>query len=235
MNVRVENILQWKLIVVQDHAPTPWLWRDYKILDAIEQDENVSQRDLASSVGIALGMTNQIVKRLIRKGLVKTQRINAKRVAYYLTPRGFSEKLDLVMRYTERTISFFSAVREVVRQRLGELKRERDIKSVAIVGTGELAEAVYLSLQELGLTLTAVYDGPDAGKEWFGQTIRKVGHKPAEKADVVVVAAIDHEGEVEAIQEISPIVVEMRTLLSNRLASFARRIVEEETEASVSD
>ena len=41
-------------------------WREYQILHQIEQDENISQRNLSQGVGIALGLTNQIMKRLIR-------------------------------------------------------------------------------------------------------------------------------------------------------------------------
>src|SRR3989339_1311487 len=111
-------------------------WREYQILHQIEQDENISQRNLAQGVGIALGLTNQIMKRLIRKGLVKTSRINAKRIAYYLTPSGFTEKFRLVMNYTRRTISFFSAVRQMVRQKLRNMQEQKAVRTIAIVGTG---------------------------------------------------------------------------------------------------
>ena len=40
--------------------------RDFQVLDEIGRDENLSQRDLAGRIGLALGHTNQVVKRLYR-------------------------------------------------------------------------------------------------------------------------------------------------------------------------
>jgi DNA-binding MarR family transcriptional regulator len=42
-----------------------------RILDAFESDHGVSQRSLAKELGIALGLTNLLVKRLVRKGWVR--------------------------------------------------------------------------------------------------------------------------------------------------------------------
>ena len=110
------------------------IWQDYQILDEIARDRNVSQRDLARNSGLALGRTNQVVKRLIRKGLVKTSQINAKRVAYYLTPKGFSEKLRLVVEYARITVSLFSMVRQVINRSLAGLVETHNVRTVVIYG-----------------------------------------------------------------------------------------------------
>ena len=62
------------------------------ILDAIENQSDLSQRRLAGDLGIALGLANSYLKRCIRKGLVKVSAIPSNRYLYYLTPKGFSEK-----------------------------------------------------------------------------------------------------------------------------------------------
>src|SRR5450759_1891723 len=41
-----------------------------RILDAVESDHGVLQRSLAKELGIALGLTNLLVRRLVRKGWV---------------------------------------------------------------------------------------------------------------------------------------------------------------------
>lgn len=209
------------------------MWWDYQILDEISRDENVSQRDLSKSAGMALGRTNQVVKRLIRKGLVKTRQINAKRVAYYLTPQGFAEKLRLVVQYAQITINLFSYVREMINGKLDELKRERDIRTVAIVGSGELAEAVYLSIQEKGLELTAVYDIGEGRDVWLGRKVHSLDYVPEIKADVVMVTEMEDLGrEKEKLDGLGHTIVEVRELLSEQLASFVSRINEEDPKRS---
>lgn len=198
-------------------------WRDYKVLHAIDEDENLSQDRLAKKVGIAVGLANKIIKRLVRKGMVKTQRINAKRIAYYLTPQGFSEKFRLVMQYTQRTISFFSAVREITRAHLCAIKSEQKIRRVALIGTGEIAEVVYLTVQELGLELVGVYELERAGV-WLGQPAPMLTESAAAIADVAVVADLEPAAEKLAlVEKLAPVVVEMRRLLGEGLAEFAQR------------
>lgn len=199
--------------------------RDLRVLDAIEHDAHLSQRDLSGRIGIALGQTNQVLRRLIRKGLVKTKRINARRVAYYLTPQGFSEKLNLVMRYTEITIGFFAAVREVVNNSLSQLKLEHGVETVAIVGTGELAEAVYLSVQEQGLALLAVYAHSPQAKTWFGVDLLGIDSDVRKVADVVIHTSM-RVAEVHALSDerygVHP--MHIHDLLALHLGQFASRI-----------
>ena len=45
--------------------------RDLQLLEALEQQSTITQRTLATRLGIALGLTNLYLKRLIRKGYVK--------------------------------------------------------------------------------------------------------------------------------------------------------------------
>ncbi len=73
-------------------------WRDLRVLEEIEQNPQTSQRGIARSVGIALGLTNSILKRLVHKGWVKTKTMPANRFAYYLTPEGFSKKSHCFIR-----------------------------------------------------------------------------------------------------------------------------------------
>ena len=54
------------------------------VLSAVEADSSVTQRSLASELGIALGLTNSYLKKCIDKGLVKIKQVPANRYAYYL-------------------------------------------------------------------------------------------------------------------------------------------------------
>src|SRR5689334_4018081 len=81
------------------------------MLTAVEGNSGVTQRTLARELGIALGLTNTYIKRCVNKGLIKVTHIPAKRYAYYLTPKGFSEKSRLTAQYLTHSFNFFRIAR----------------------------------------------------------------------------------------------------------------------------
>ena len=130
--------------------------RDLKILTAIGEGRNVTQRRLAGSLGIALGLTNLYLKRLARKGYIKITTIPQNRLRYLLTPKGLARKSRLTYEYMAFSLHLYRHVREALRKamegpRLGEGER------IALYGTGEAAEVAYLTLKEMGIEPVAVY------------------------------------------------------------------------------
>ena len=69
----------------------------YYLLKKIQDDPNVTQRELAGVAGISLGKVNYCLKTLIDKGLVRADNFRASpnklRYLYKLTPQGLEEKL----------------------------------------------------------------------------------------------------------------------------------------------
>jgi DNA-binding Lrp family transcriptional regulator len=47
---------------------------NYKILKPIEQNSEISQRQLARQLGVSLGKTNYCLKALINVGIIKAKR-----------------------------------------------------------------------------------------------------------------------------------------------------------------
>jgi hypothetical protein len=64
----------------------------FELLSEIEAQPDQSQRSLALHLGIALGLTNSLVRGLIRRGWVRAVNIKPHRVRYLLTPAGVAEK-----------------------------------------------------------------------------------------------------------------------------------------------
>ncbi len=125
------------------------------LLSTLEDDQHVSQRSLASRLGVALGMANGLMRRSIRKGLVKVQQAPAKRYVYYVTPKGFTEKSRLVADYLSASLSFFRRAREEYALVLDQAV-DAGHKRIALYGDGELAEIALLSAQGNGHKLTAM-------------------------------------------------------------------------------
>lgn len=207
-------------------------WREYQVLSEVRDDEYLSQRKLSDRLGFAVASTNQVLKRLVRKGCITTRRINGKSLAYSVTPKGLSTMLYHVINYTRQTISVFSEVRALVRKRLENAKCSRGIRTVAVVGTGELAEAVYLSVQEAQLELVAAYASQPPPTDWFGHTVQPLTPDPAGPPADIVVATEPHDmGSIpayaSAVTARGREVIDVYQLLSERLSRFARHMAQE--------
>jgi hypothetical protein len=89
----------------------------------------------------------------VQKGLIKVKDVPAQRYAYFLTPKGFSEKGCLVSEYLSSSLSFFRLAREEC-SALFEDAKLRGFSRVVIYGTGALAEITLISGQDAGLLPT---------------------------------------------------------------------------------
>jgi len=132
--------------------------RDLQLLNEVERDSHVTQRSLATKMGVALGLTNLYLKRLARKGYIKITTIPSNRITYLLTPRGMAEKSRLTYAYMQYSLSYYREMRQRLKQVLTELS-QAGAKRIVVYGTGELAELAYLTLREMDLTLVGFVDG----------------------------------------------------------------------------
>ena len=142
----------------------------HRILTEIEAGNRLSQRSLSRDLGIALGLTNLLVRHIVRKGWVRIIRIKPNRVRYLLTPAGMAEKARMSRVALQNSIRFYVDARERIRERFATLSRElpRDgpaAKRIVFYGSGEVAEVGYVCLQGTGLQLVGLVD--DQGRERF--------------------------------------------------------------------
>lgn len=127
------------------------------LLDAVEGGEHLSQRGIAGRLGVALGLTNALVKRCVKKGLLKISQAPAKRYAYYLTPKGFQEKSRLTAEYLSHSLNFFRHARAEYAV-IFEMCARKGWKRIALYGASELGEIATLAATEAGIELVAVID-----------------------------------------------------------------------------
>jgi DNA-binding MarR family transcriptional regulator len=136
-----------------------------RILDAFESDYCASQRSVARKLGIALGLTNLLVKRLVRKGWVRVIHIKPNRVGYLITPAGIAEKTRMSRAYFESSLQFYRQTRDRIQQQFSDLSADwpGDVstglpKRIVFYGAGEVAEIGYICLGETDLQLVGVVD-----------------------------------------------------------------------------
>lgn len=144
--------------------------RTLKILEAIDGEDAPSQRDMAESLNISLGLINSFVRRLAKKGYFKITHLPRNRVRYILTPKGMAEKTRLTYAYIQYSYRFYRFARQKTRRLFQDLQAD-GLKRVAFFGVGDLAEIAYLSLQESGLALVAIGDFAGNGDLFFTHRI----------------------------------------------------------------
>ena len=62
---------------------------DHQILKAIASGQRVTQRSLSDELGVALGLANLLVRRLVGKGYVRMAGMGTRHVSYLMTPTGW--------------------------------------------------------------------------------------------------------------------------------------------------
>jgi DNA-binding MarR family transcriptional regulator len=118
-----------------------------EILDVIDRQKDVSQRHLASHLGVALGLANSYLKRCVRKGLIKVSQAPANRYLYYLTPTGFAEKSRLTAQYLNFSLSFYRKAGESCRQ-VFRVCEQNGWRRLLLCGVSDLAEIATVRVNE---------------------------------------------------------------------------------------
>ena len=80
----------------------------FSVLRKISKKSNLSQRQIAKDLGYSLGKVNYLLEALKEKGLVKMSNFqkseNRTNYLYYLTPKGFSEKTKITIRFMKQKL-----------------------------------------------------------------------------------------------------------------------------------
>jgi predicted transcriptional regulator len=166
--------------------------RDLQLLEAVEQDARVTQRTLSTKLGIALGLTNIYLKRLVRKGYIKCVNVQSNRISYLITPRGIVEKARLTYEFMDYSLHLYAGVRRRLRTVFQECAAGG--RRVAIFGRGEAAELAYLSLKEAGLEPVAIFDG-EGGPEVLGMPVHAIRDHAEIEYDLIIVATLERSAQ----------------------------------------
>lgn len=121
----------------------------YRLLSEIEQEQEVSQRELATRLGIAVGLVNSYIKNLVGKGYVRIKAFPRNRYAYLLTPKGIAEKSRLAASHLSYLTNLYRDARRDYRALFLNMAKSGDLR-VIFCGSDEVAEIAYLSLIEVG-------------------------------------------------------------------------------------
>ncbi len=164
--------------------------RELEILERLESNGHLTQRDLSKEVGIALGLVNHLLKKMVTKGWIKIKNIDSKKIRYLITPEGAREKSSLLYKRVESTIHFYLEAKRVIKDKIIHLKND-GIEDVSIYGINHISEVLFIVLKELGLELVSVVEEKKEGKEWFGYNVIGMEEFVENKDSVLILASFD--------------------------------------------
>ena len=89
---------------------------ELEILSNIEENPNLTQRQMAKDLGISLGKTNYLIKSLLGKGFVKLNNFrtsdNKLGYLYLLTPEGIEIRRKLTILFLQRKSNEFDKLKK---------------------------------------------------------------------------------------------------------------------------
>lgn len=103
---------------------------DYRILEVLKKNPNISQRDLAKELGYSVGKVNYLLEALFSRGLIKMDNFiksnNKIGYMYILTPKGISQRAKITKKFLNRKIKEHEMIQaeiKVLREKLANEKK----------------------------------------------------------------------------------------------------------------
>ncbi|EAP78951.1 hypothetical protein NAS141_04298 [Sulfitobacter sp. NAS-14.1] len=97
----------------------------FRVLRFLQENPEISQRELAEAVGVSVGGIHYVLNALIDRGLVKLGNFTAaqdkRRYAYVLTPKGIARKVALTRAFLVRKLEEYEALRKEIEVLSSEL------------------------------------------------------------------------------------------------------------------
>jgi DNA-binding MarR family transcriptional regulator len=165
--------------------------RDLRLLEELERNPIISQRQLSHKFNIALGVTNACLRRMTRKGLIEIRGLSHRKIGYYLTPKGFSEKAKLTLHLIAYTVQHYSELKKIITKRLLEMQRD-GLHRIVFYGVSDEMEVAYITLQGVNLKLIGIVEDDEkvVPQIIFGYELEPVSRIRELKPDCILITSL---------------------------------------------
>ncbi len=136
------------------------LYKEYMILDMIEKNTNITQREMSKTIGIAVSMVNDYLDEYEKKGFIKRKYLSTKNVEYIITKKGIERRKVLNIWYLKSTHFVYQSAKDDIFNFLNQIIR-RGFKKLLLYGAGEVAEIILQVMNDdnsIPLDIVAVVD-----------------------------------------------------------------------------
>ncbi len=131
----------------------------FQVLDSLDNQEILSQRQLANQSGVSLSQANYLLKRFVKAGLVKIEnyRKNPRKIgySYHLTPKGIKAKSRVAASFVVAKLKEYNSLQERVAKKL-EIIEKKGHFHIIFVGPKIAKDFVVSIIKENSLKLVLV-------------------------------------------------------------------------------
>lgn len=164
------------------------------VMEALEEKDEISQRELAKVTGLNLKKVNYCLHKLLEKGHVKFQRVrknpDKRSYLYILTPAGLKAKSRLTYRFIKFTFDFYSRVEEKLRTMIAQLT-EAGVTTVVLSGKSDIAGILIGLAGERKIEVVAVLDRSPYGGNFAGVPVVERSKIDSLPCDAIVITDLD--------------------------------------------
>jgi DNA-binding MarR family transcriptional regulator len=168
-------------------------YRELRLLEEVFRSSEMSQRRLAGTLGIALGVTNVLLKTLAKKGYIRIVQVKWRRWIYVLTPAGIAHKVQLTVAYVDGFMDHYRRIRDIIVKDLESLALDADSR-IAIYGQTELAELAFLVLRNMGVQHIDIVDKGNEDSTFLGLPVKHL-ESISKEGYAKVLVAFQYDGE----------------------------------------
>src|SRR5690606_11958266 len=138
--------------------PTP-LFKEYLLLEAIEKNSKITQRELSRILSVALSMINEYLDKAEHEGYVTKKYNSTKDVEYIITDQGVNRRKLLNVTYLKSAQSLYNLAKGNIVNFLFEVSKS--VNDLILYGAGEVAEILINTINDhptLNINIIAIID-----------------------------------------------------------------------------
>ncbi len=167
--------------------------RELNLLQELERNPVISQRELSHRFGIALGVTNACLKRMARRGWIRIANLNHHKIGYFLTPKGFAEKARLSLHLFSWTVQHYSTLKDLIGKRLLEMQN-KGVERIVFYGVSDEMEIAYVTLQGVNLKLIGIVEDEEKYRPQilFGYHLRPVSEIQELDPQAILITSLEN-------------------------------------------
>lgn len=161
------------------------------ILDLIEKDSNITQREISKAINIAVSMVNNYLNEYEEEGLIIRKKYSSK------TVKGKERRKKLNIDYLNASQKLYNSAKENIEEFLAQIE-SRGFKKILLYGAGEVAEILLQTIasnKDLGLDVLAIIDDDinKQGKELVNKDIISLEELSNYEIDGILVSSYKHK------------------------------------------
>jgi len=136
------------------------LYKEFMLLDMIEKNSNITQRDMSATLGVALSMINSYLDSYEKSGFIRRKRHSTKTVEYFVTKKGTERRKLLNIWYLKSSHEVYLSAKDNIIKFLTQIIN-KGFKKILLYGAGEVAEIMLQVMNDdknIPLEVLAVID-----------------------------------------------------------------------------